>query len=650
MCGIAGYIRIDGAPFSYDQSVAEQMHESIRHRGPDGHGVWFSAKHEAVIAHRRLSIVDLSPAGAQPMLDAQETVIISYNGEIYNYKKIKAELESLGFVFKSTGDTEVFLYAFKAWGIACLEKFEGMFAAVLGDLVRNEWYFVRDRMGVKPLYFSFQNGYCSFGSEIKALWQLPWMKKNINNLALYHYLTYMVTPAPYTLFEGVYKLPPGHYMKLDAQKNYSFVQWYSFLNPSTVYDKKDLANETFCVQEIRKLLRNAVEKRMMSDVPFGVFLSGGIDSSLNVALMSEFTDQVKTFNVSFSDGPEYSEVDWARKIAKQFNTDHHEITISEEEAFKFFPAMVHHQDEPIADCVCIPLYYVSKLLKDNGVTVVQVGEGSDELYCGYQNYVNYLTTYNTYYQPARLIPNPLKKAGAWTAAQLFPHKKYHLELLEQWASGRHLFWTGALVFGESPKKEFFKQSQAAMFDPVVEKIMPGFSQVYDSYEVVSYHLKKLYKQKPDADFLLSMIYLELKQRLPELLLMRVDKMTMATSVEGRVPFLDHHHVEFALQVPSSLKYKNGQTKYILKKACEGIIPDDVIYRKKVGFAAPTARWYKQSGLFAAYIEQVLDTRQTAWDDMIDVQWIKKLVQKNKTGSYDQSVQLWVIQNLVSLEG
>ncbi len=648
MCGIAGYMRIDGAPFYYDQNLAETFHKSMYHRGPDGHGVWFSNRHEAVLVHRRLAIVDLSPAGAQPMLDADQIVVISFNGEIYNHKKIRAELELLGYRFVSHSDTEVFVYAFKAWGIACLDRFEGMFAAAIGDLVKNEWYFVRDRMGVKPLYFSFQGGYLSFASEIKALWTLPWMQKKHNNLATYHYLTYMVTPAPYTVFEGVYKLPAGHYMKFDAQKNYSFTQWYSFLSPSTVYDKKDLANETFCVQEIRKLLRNAVEKRMMSDVPFGVFLSGGIDSSLNVALMSEFTDKVKTFNVAFSDGPEYSEVDWARKIAKQFNTEHHEITISEKEAFEFFPSMVYHQDEPIADCVCIPLYYVSKLLKESGVTVVQVGEGSDELYCGYQNYVNYLTTYNNYYQPARLIPQPLKRAGAWTAAQLFPQKKYHLELLEQWASGRHLFWTGALVFGESSKKEFFKQSQEVLHDPVVEKIMPGFSQVYDSYEVVSYHLKKLYKQKPDADFLLSMIYLELTQRLPELLLMRVDKMTMATSVEGRVPFLDHHHVEFALQIPTALKYKDGQTKYILKKACEGIIPDDVIYRKKVGFAAPTARWFKQPGQFSGALDGIF-TNQKACAHSVDAAWLQKLAAKNKSSSYDQSVQLWVLQNLLALE-
>lgn len=648
MCGIAGYMRIDGAPFEYHQEHAQTMHQRMYHRGPDGYGIWVSPEHETVLVHRRLSIVDLSSAGSQPMFDKHKTVVITFNGEIYNHKKLRAELEALGYLFVSHTDTEVFIYAFKAWGIACLDRFEGMFAAVVGDLIANEWYFVRDRMGVKPLYFSFQGGYCTFGSEMKTFWHLPWMQKKISSLATYHYLTYMVTPAPYTLFEGVYKLPAGHYMKIDAQKNYSFTQWYSCLKPSTVYDKKDLANETFCVQEIRKLLRNAVGKRMMSDVPFGVFLSGGIDSSLNVALMSEFTDRVKTFNVSFSDGPEYSEVNWARKVAQRFNTEHYETVISEKEAFEFFPSMIYHQDEPIADCVCIPLYHVSKLAKDNGVTVVQVGEGSDELYCGYQNYVNYLTTYNNYYQPARLIPHPLKKFGAWSAAQLFPKKKYHLELLEQWASGRHLFWTGALVFGESTKKEFFKQSQEQIHDPVVEKLMPGFSQIYDSYEVVSYHLKKLYKQKPDADFLLSMIYLELTQRLPELLLMRVDKMTMATSVEGRVPFLDHHHVEFALQVPSSLKYKHGQTKYILKKACEGIIPDDVIYRKKVGFAAPTSRWFKQQGKFAHHID-TLNHNAQQWSSIMDTQWIQVLIEKNKKEKYDQSVQLWVLQNIMSLE-
>ncbi len=649
MCGLGGYIKTTVAEFFVDPKVLEAMHTAIAHRGPNAHKVWFDRDLGVALVHRRLSIVDLSDAGIQPMFDKDRSIVICFNGEIYNYKALRTELEAFGYSFVSQSDTEVFLYAFKHWGIACLDKLEGMFAGVLGDLRTQEWYLIRDRMGIKPLYFSLEGGYISFASEIKALTLLPWIKKELNHRALYHYLTYMVTPAPLTLYKNIYKIPAAHYVKIDAQKNVTFHEWYSFLKPSIVYDKKDLNNEEFCVTTIRSLMREAVQKRMIADVPFGVFLSGGIDSSLNVALMSEFTDSVKTFNVSFSDGPEYSEVEWARKVAKLYNTEHHEIMISEKDAFNFFESMVVFQDEPIADCVCVPLYYVSKLLKDSGVTVVQVGEGSDELYCGYQNYANYLDAYKKYYQPARYIPQSVKQAGVWLAAQAFPTKTYHRSLLEQWASGHHLFWSGAMAFQELSKKSLYTGSNVCEYDPILERIYPGFDQSLDSYAVVDYHLKKLYEQDPQADFLKSMIYLELKQRLPELLLMRVDKMTMATSVEGRVPFLDHKHVEFALQVPTHLKYKNGETKYILKKACEGILPHDVIYRKKVGFAAPITRWFKEGTYFRPYFKELMHSKMASGNQFFAVQDIELMLARTENNQIDHSVHLWVLQNILAHE-
>lgn len=648
MCGIAGYLKTTAKTFMHDVRLLNALHASIEHRGPDGHATWVSSDLEVALVHRRLSIIDLSQAGAQPMFDKERSVVICFNGEIYNYKKLRKELEALGYEFVSQTDTEVFLYAFKQWGADCFDKLEGMFAAALGDLRKNEWYLVRDRIGVKPLYFSLDGGYVSFASEIKALWQLPWLEPALNQRGLYHYLTYLVTPAPMTLYQGVYKMPSGYYAKIDSKREITFHEWYNPLRPAITYDQKDLANEQFCIDTIRTLLTEAVEKRMVADVPFGVFLSGGIDSSLNVALMSKFTDRVKTYNVAFSDGPEYAEVEWARKVSKQFNTEHHEIEISEKEAFQFFEKMVHYQDEPLADCVCVPLYYVSKLLKDSGTTVVQVGEGSDELYCGYQNYANYLEAYKKYYEPARHIPQFVKKSGSWLAARAFPSKKYHLALLEQWASGRHLFWSGALAFSEEWKQAIVPTVHED-FDPVLEKIYPGLDQRLDSYAIVEYHLKKLYELDPSADFLKSMIYLEFKQRLPELLLMRVDKMTMATSVEGRVPFLDHKHVEFAFQVPSALKYKNKETKYILKKAAEGILPHDVIYRKKMGFAAPISRWFKSGYYFKPYFKDMIATKKSALKTVFGKDEIERLFKETQRDDRDYSVQLWTIQNVLATQ-
>lgn len=649
MCGIAGFCNLSRSNFFADRLLLEKMQQTIAHRGPDGYRIWSSDRHQIGVAHRRLSIVDLSDAGFQPMMDEDETVIVCCNGEIYNHLELKKELESYGHKYRSGSDTETILHAYKQWGIDCLEKLDGMFFIMIFDKQKNQLYLVRDRVGIKPIYFSLQGGVCSFASEIKALWQLPWIEKKIKSLAVYHYLTYLVTPAPMTLYEGIYKLPAGFYLKLDANRQISFTNWYSPVAQQSLYSKKDLESEQFCIEEIRRLLRTSIKKRMMSDVPFGVFLSGGIDSSLNVALMSEFTDKVKTFNVSFSDGPEYSEVDWARKVAKQFNTEHHELVISEKEAFQFFEKMVYHQDEPIGDCVCVPLYYVSKLLKDSGVTVVQVGEGADELFCGYSMYARYLDIHKPFLFSQKYTPKFIKKTGENLFAKLFPEKFDKRQLLHNWVYNKALFWGGAVVFPETLKQEIIYEQTATAYDLIVEKIYAGFGQTADSYNLVDYHLKELKKINSDADFLQQMIYLELKQRLPELLLMRVDKMTMATSVEGRVPFLDHKLIEFALQIPHQLKYKNGVTKYILKKACEGILPNDVIYRKKMGFAAPATRWFRNGLYFKNHLQGLLASKRQQWEPILNIDAIETMIEKNTANGTDYSYHLWAVQNLMGFD-
>jgi asparagine synthase (glutamine-hydrolysing) len=646
MCGMGGYLNLSNKSFACDQQLLEAMQRAMEHRGPDGYGTWISDNKQMGLVHRRLSIVDLSSAGAQPMIDKNKSVIVSYNGEIYNNAELRKELENLGYTYKSRTDTETILYAYQEWGIECIKRFEGMFAIALYDIKKDELYLIRDHIGVKPLYFSLQGGIMSFASEIKVLWTLPWIEKKLNKRGLYHYLTYLVTPAPLTLYKDVYKLPAGFYIKVDAQRNVAYHEWYNPVRPAITYSHQELNDEQFCIERIRTMLRSSIKRQMMSDVPFGVFLSGGIDSSLNVALMSEFVDNVKTFNVSFSDGPEFNEVEWARKVARHFKTDHHEIVISEKEAFEFYNKMVYHQDEPLADCVCIPLYYVAKLLKDSGTTVVQVGEGSDELFCGYSQYARYINLYNNYWRPSQLIPQPMRKAGYLVASRLFADKKNHLGKMKEWVDGKHLFWSGATAFTETWKQQLWQGDYDAEHDPILEKIYPGIDQSLDSYSIVSYHLDQLKKCDPDADFLKRMIYLEFKQRLPELLLMRVDKMAMATSVEGRVPFLDHNFVEFAFQIPSHLKYKNGVTKYILKKACEGILPDDVIYRKKMGFAAPTSRWYKTGTYFKPYFQKLMAQKMHA---PINTEHVQELFLKNQESEYDYSLYLWVLNNVMATD-
>ena len=644
MCGLAGYCALKSSEFKTDPALLDALQKTLTHRGPDGSGTWYCDKQKIALIHRRLNIIDLSDAGAQPMMDADKSVIISFNGEIYNYKELRAELKALGYQFRSNTDTEVVIYAYKAWGIKkCLQKCDGMFAFALCDTKKDELYLVRDRIGIKPLYFSLQGGMLSFASEIKALWVLPWMRKELKHTALYHYLTYLVTPAPMTLFEGVYKLPPAFYMRVDKKRTITFHEWYNpIVTPAKIYD-----DEALCIEKIYTLLDTSIKKRMMADVPVGVFLSGGIYSSLNVALMAQYTDKLETFNVSFVDGPEYEERNWARKVAKKFNTEHHELIISEREAFTFFQKMVYHQDEPLGDCVCIPLYYVAKLAKDAGVTVVQVGEGSDELFCGYNSYTQYLNISPYWHTSQKYIPTFARRGLYYAASKMYQQNKNKVDLLKSWSQGRELFYSGALVFSELWKKDIVGQKNIEIkCDPIIEQIYPGFPQGFDSYAIADYHRDRLLQKNPDADPFKIMTYLELKHRLSELLLMRVDKMAMATSVEARVPFLDHTLIEFALQVPVQLKYKNGITKYILKKAAATVLPQEIINRKKIGFAAPATRWFKRGTYFRPFFMDMLISKNTFWQDVFDLEEIEKMMQENR-GSVDYSYQLWALQNVMA---
>ena len=650
MCGIAGYLNIGRSPFQVDEALLQAMQQTIKHRGPDGSHVMVWPEEQLGLAHRRLSIIDLSDNGLQPMMDDEQSVVISFNGEIYNHRELRIQLQAIGYRYFSQTDTETILYAYKEWGIECLQKLEGMFAFALYDFRTHELYLVRDRFGIKPLYFSLQGEVCSFASEIKALWQAPWIEKEINPIALSHYLTFMVTPAPMTLYEGIYKLPAAYYMKINEKRRVTFHEWYNpLLTTSVIATEKELNEEAFCANTIRSLLRDSIKKHMISDVPYGVFLSGGIDSSFNVSLMREFTDKVRTFNISFADGPEYCEIDWARKVSKRFNTDHYELSITEKEAFEFFQSMVYYQDEPLGDCVCIPVYYIAKLLKETGVSVVQLGEGSDELFCGYSSYTDYLTMYNRYWKPAnKWIPAFAKRGISQIVSQLFQDNMYHKELLNNWAHNKHFFWSGAVAFPQGFKQDFIRNNTSD-YDPIIDQIYPGFHQGTDSYAIVDYHLQQLRSIKPEADFYTSITYLELKHRLPELLLMRIDKMAMATSVEGRVPFLDHKLVEFALRVPTRFKYQQGITKYILKKSAEGLLPADVIYRKKMGFAAPISRWFKTGDYFKPFFQDMLHSNNNEWDQFIDRHAIQSLLKKNQADKQDYAVQLWVMQNLMAVK-
>jgi asparagine synthase (glutamine-hydrolysing) len=518
------------------------------------------------------------------MCNEYENIWIVFNGEIYNHEELRKELQALGRKFKTDhSDTEVIIKGYEQWGVKVLEKLRGMFAFALWDKTRKRLWIARDRMGVKPLYYTQVNGVFAFASEIKALLEIPGVKRECHERAFHDFLTFLVSPAPQTLFKNIYKLQPGHSMMIEENGRQSLERfWHPFSGVTQIENR----SEKEWTEAIVHSLRESIRYRMVSDVKFGVFLSGGIDSSTNVALMAEQMSQpVETFSIGFEGAESFNELEYARLIAKRYNTNHHETILTKKDFIRFLPQLVFHQDEPIVDPVCVPVYYVAKLAKDNGTTVCQVGEGSDELFCGYPHWGRVLK-FEERTGALRLLPAPLRKL-MWNALSpltaLNGKMAGPMDRLRRVAYGQRVFWGGAEAFSETHK--------AGLLSDTFRSRLGGYS----SYETIRAFAADFEADAPDnADELHWMTYLDLRFRLPELLLMRVDKMTMATAVEARVPFLDQEFIRLAMSMPKSIKYKNQRLKHILKEAVEPILPHDVIHRKKQGFGVPVDAWFKES--------------------------------------------------------
>src|SRR5689334_22424096 len=417
MCGIVGSFHPFGKTASAD--VVARMRDRMAHRGPDGDGLWTAADRRCVLGHRRLSIIDLSDTAAQPMLNAQGTVALTFNGEIYNHAEIRKQLESTGkYVWKTDhSDTEVVLHAYEEWGVDCVHKFYGMFALGIYDgrqPDRPVLHLVRDRVGIKPMYFARTSaGEWLFASEIRGLTAHPAITVEMDRTAFWHYLTFIVTPAPLTLFKGIFKLPAGHILTIDHRGEATARQyWDCTPDKSRMFNERDLS-EADAVAELTRLLKQSIARRMVSDVPFGVLLSGGVDSSMNVALMSELMSRpVTTFTIGYAGKEDYNEFQFARRISRRYRTDHHEVLIDRPQMQRFLPLLVQLLDEPIADNVCIPLYFLAKLVRDSGTTVVQVGEGADENFLGYWWCEHYRRLYESVYRPARAHQPWWRRAAA----------------------------------------------------------------------------------------------------------------------------------------------------------------------------------------------------------------------------------------------
>ncbi len=657
MCGIAGILNYTGQRTDIRESDLKRMGDSITHRGPDGNGVWKSPDGRVGFAHTRLSIIDLSPAGAQPMHSSCGRYHIVYNGEIYNHEKIRKELSELGHRFAGRSDTETVLHSLMEWGLDSLDRFDGMFAFCFYDSEKQRVWLVRDRIGIKPLYYKFQNGICFFGSEIKAMVAHPNVSPELNPLACYHFLSFLTTPAPMTMFKGIGKIPAGHLIEIQfktdsSEHKISGRQWWDAIMPIPEDDR--YSDETWVKSELRKILGSSVEKRMMSDVPFGVFLSGGIDSSTNVALMDAVMDRpVKTFTVGFKNHEEYNEFEHARKIRDLFKTEHHEILIDSSDMMAYLDRLVVSQDEPIADWVCVPLYFVSKLVRDSGTIVVQVGEGSDEQFIGYDHFMTLLGWLEKYWNPLRKLPK-FMQAAAYGCTSLMrsidDRWRGKKDIVYRAWKDRELFWGGGICYMEGFKNEIIKdrnhwEGRAFGEDYIDDPVgwVPAKFKKLDSYGVVDEYLSKFDSRKPSADYIERMVYLEMKLRLVELLLMRVDKITMSTSVEARVPYLDHKMVEFSMNIPGALKVKNNVPKYIMKEAVRGLIPDEIIDRKKMGFDAPVKSWLR--GSLGDKAESIFRNTKLRDEGLVDFDCAIDILNDHRYKGRDYGYPVWSLLNL-----
>lgn len=579
MCGLAGILSFSQSDFRVSEGDLVRMRDTMVHRGPDGAGVWISPNGKVGLAHRRLSIIDLSESAAQPMSNADCSVWLTFNGEIYNHADIRIELEKTGkYVWKTDhSDTEVILHAYEEWGIDFVQHLRGMYAIAIWDDRQQELWLIRDRSGIKPLYYSIHHERIVFASEIKALLEDPQQIRKINERGFFDYLSFLCVPAPDTLFEGIHKVPNGCWMRIGAGGRVEHFRYWDVLDH--VQNLKGLSEEEIAERLLTEL-RGSIQMHKVSDVPVGVFLSGGIDSSTNAALLAEGDKgAVKTFSIGYDGNYEsyQNELHYARLVAEAVGAQYYEALLNSQDLLDFLPRMVELQDEPIGDPVCMPVYFVSKLARDHGVIVCQVGEGADELFWGYGQWKTALRMQNLSNLP---VPSLLRKGVVAALSLVGLDEDWRFEYLKRSSQGLPIFWGGAEVLTHKQK--------IRLLSPRLREKFKSSS----SWEVVEPIRKRFQEMSKDREPLDWMTYVDLNFRLPELLLMRVDKMSMGVSLETRVPFLDHKFVEFAMSIPAAMKTHDGVLKRILKKAVRGIIPDEVIDRKKQGFAAPMPEWFR----------------------------------------------------------
>lgn len=614
MCGIVGKYNFNKELVS--KTLIKKMCDSITHRGPDDEGYYLNEN--VGIGMRRLSIIDLE-SGAQPIFNEDKSLVIVFNGEIYNYKELQIKLSSLGHKFLTNSDTEVLIHAYEEYGVDFLQKINGMFAIAILDIKKNELFIARDRIGIKPLYYCLNDNSFLFGSEIKCILEDESVERKLNREALDLFLSYMYVPAPYCMFENIYKLEAGHFLTLNSEGVKKTKYWDIDFKEN--HEKKE---EDFKL-EFQKLFEDSVKKRMISNVPVGAFLSGGIDSSAIVAQMSKLSkNPVKTFSIGFKESGYHDETNYAEQIAKKYKTDHKTFKV-DSSILKLMDMFIHHFDEPFADYAAFPTYVVSKLAKER-VSVVLTGDGGDEVFGGYNRYKTELLM-----RRYRAIPLVIRKF-------IFSP----------------LFSTFSKVINTNSRARQFAD---ALLKRNKESLLSFKDAYFESFQKFDFNLKnKILKYNPipkkfaikaisnnwksDVDFLSQRLYADQKTNLPEDMLTKIDRVSMAVSLEARVPFLDHRIIELASTIPSKYKINKYRLKHFLKESFNELLPQNILNRPKHGFSSPIDVWMRNE--LKEYVLGKLSFNSLKSVGIFNSKAVQSLLNLHMSGKKNYGEQLFMI--------
>ncbi|RLJ04048.1 MAG: asparagine synthase (glutamine-hydrolyzing) [Candidatus Aenigmatarchaeota archaeon] len=620
MCGISG--------FNWeDKELIKGMNKTLEHRGPDDHGI-YTDRHVS-LGHRRLAIIDLSERGKQPMSNENDNVWITYNGEVYNFKELRDELEKKGHEFKSNTDTEVIIHAYEEFGVNCLNRFNGMFAFCIYDSNKKILFLARDRIGIKPLYYYFDGNNFIFASEIKAILQYD-IRRKINFNALNRFVMLRYIPEKETILKNIFRLLGGHYLIFDLKsKQIKIKRYWDITSADRFLSYRN------SIKKLRTLLKDSVGKRLIADVPLGVYLSGGIDSSAIVAFMSQLNKgEIKTFSVGFESNL-VNELDYARYVAEYFNTEHKEF-ILKSDVIELLPKIIYHLDEPLSDPAVIPNYLLSTYAK-RSVSVILTGDGADELFAGYDQYkflvwgktlskipyTNKCIPFILNCIPMKFLDN-IYRYSSVTGGKIRERFGRFINAIKENDAKAYLEIMS--IFDEEERKQLFSSE-------IIHKIGD-----FNNYDAIN---RKYFSRK--ENFLNRIIKFDLRRYLPEDLLMKPDKMGMAHALEIRVPFLDHRIVDLSFRIPPNLKLnKFITTKYILKKSLSGILPKKIIYRKKQTFQLPMHEWIEKD--LKHIFEEFLSKKKIEKQGFFKYSYIEKIFRNYEKSKLFYARQLWNLIN------